>query len=114
MSDLAAGGSVDATEKYGRSNKNQQERPEDVGERWDELSHEEGEANHDDEQTHKNTAPVGRHTETHFLLSPGSSSLDAHNRFSTLRASDSIIRVLGAAVDTVDHIPTPDPYDECN
>jgi len=114
MFDSAAGGSVDATEKYDYSNKDQQERPEDVGQRWDELSHEEEEANHDYEQAYENTAPVRWHTEAHFLLSPGSSTLETHDRFSTLRASYSIIRVLGAAVDTVDHIPTPNPYHECN
>jgi hypothetical protein len=105
MFDLAAGVSVDATEEYGCSNKDQYERPEDVREHWNELSRKEDETDHDDEQAYENTTPVGRHTETHFLLTASSSLLDAHNRFSTLRASYSIIRVLGAAVDAVDHIP---------
>jgi len=49
MFDLAPGVSVDATEEYGCSNKDQYERPEDVGEHWNELSREEDEADHDDE-----------------------------------------------------------------
>jgi hypothetical protein len=70
--------SVKAVEYYGCSNKDQDERPKDLGEQGDELIHHEEKSDYYDEQTSEYAAPMVARCE-HFIPMSSAASFNLHD-----------------------------------